>query len=75
MTLDVVTKDGKLLVAGLKADGSSQLFEVAGGVKKEIYSTPNGISEVAVSKDGKIAVISDGKIVVVEGGKGTELTK
>ncbi|MNH81337.1 translocation protein TolB [compost metagenome] len=75
VTLDVVTKDGKLLVAGLKADGSSQLFEVAGGVKKEIYSTPNGISEVAVSKDGKIAVISDGKIVVVEGGKGTELTK
>ncbi|RUT27769.1 hypothetical protein EJP77_19705 [Paenibacillus zeisoli] len=75
VNLDVVTKDGKLLVAGLKADGSSHLYEVTGGTKKELYSTPNVITEVAISKDGKIALISDGKVVVVDGGKGTELTK
>ncbi|USB34219.1 stalk domain-containing protein [Paenibacillus sp. YPG26] len=75
VTMDVVTRGGKLLVAGLKADGSTQLFEVTGGAKKEIYSTPDGITEVAVSKDGKIALISDGKIVLVEGGKGILLTK
>ncbi|WP_068615690.1 stalk domain-containing protein [Paenibacillus tuaregi] len=75
VNFDLVTKEGKLLVAGIKADGSSQLFEVANGAKTELYSSPEGITEVAVSKDGKIAVISGGKVVMVQGGKGTELTK
>lgn len=72
---DLVTKDGKLLVVGIKADGSAQLYEVNGSVKTELYSSPEGITEVAVSKDGKIVVISGDKVVVVQGGKGIELTK
>ncbi|MBP2000432.1 Tol biopolymer transport system component [Paenibacillus shirakamiensis] len=76
VTLDVVTREGKLIVAGIKADGKTGVFEVsATGTKTELYNTADDVSEVAVSKDGKLVLISGGKVVIVQGNKGIELTK
>lgn len=68
--------DGKLLVAGTTADGTSVVFSIAeGGQPAELYRTSGQISEISVSADGGLAVISDGSVHWVQNGSAVQLTR
>lgn len=67
---------GKLIVLAETADGISKWFEVsASGVKTELFSTNESVSDWIMASNGTIAFIAEGKVVVVQDGKVSELTK
>ncbi|OPA80922.1 hypothetical protein BVG16_00805 [Paenibacillus selenitireducens] len=73
---DGVTVNDELIVATQNAAGTKVFALANDGSKKELYSTTQDVTEIAISGDGtQIALIADGKVVVVSGGEAVTLTK
>lgn len=73
---DGVTVNDELVVATQGAAGTKIFILAKDGSKKELYSTTEEVTEVAMSGDGaQIALIADSKVIVVSGGQAITLTK
>ncbi|MGN7359913.1 stalk domain-containing protein [Paenibacillus sp. SAF-054] len=76
VTLSAVNASGHLVAAGIAADGSTKVYSVVSGSKKEIFSTDGDIADLAISADGsRVAALADGKVFLIQDGKASQLTK